>query len=372
MPRISIAKQNQQFGYKLLIIALTVIIIFGAWYTYERFTKPDDGMKEAVEGIEHHEQEDQVQMIPGDDLRAHKEFLKLAAEQLMKNGYQEQAIADNYIFYNLENDTEMNLEEAKNFWNGFASTNGAILEDTIKYEVLGNGVKIIFQTENYQGEGKYFRRQLAFEGFENDQKLLLSEDLLGKSGEKEQVDTLGVGDTLPNNLELKGYYNEQVSAINLTDKFAENGQAQATAMAKGKWKLLFFYPADFTTVCPTECLALREFYSAFESLNTEVFGISTDPVSIHKAWVDYYFGPLPYPLLADTNHKLASLFDFWSEEEGVAIRGTVIVNPENKIVYISAQENNTGRSIEEYIRILTAIQTPGLKTENWHAGESTL
>ncbi|MGL5831181.1 MAG: redoxin domain-containing protein, partial [Candidatus Altimarinota bacterium] len=144
------------------------------------------------------------------------------------------------------------------------------------------------------------------------------------------------------------------------------------AIAKGKWKLLFFYPADFTTVCPTECLALKEFYSAFESLNTEVIGISTDPVNIHKAWVAYYFGPLPYPLLADTNHKLASMFDFWSEEEGVALRGTVILNPENKIVFMSAQENNTGRNVEEYIRMLTAIQTPGLKTEDWQAGESTL
>lgn len=372
MPRISIAKKHQQFGYKLLIIALTVIIIFGAWYTYERFTKPDDGMREAVEGIEHHEQEENVQMIPGDDLRAHKEFLKLAAEQLMKDGYQDQAIAEDYVFYNLENDRELNLAEAKTFWTNFNAANGAILPGSIKYEVLGNGVKIIFETEKYQGEGKYFRRQLAFEGFENDQKLLLKEDVLSKSAEEEKVDTLAVGDILPNNLELKGYFNEQVSAINLTDKVGESGQAEATAMAKGKWKLLFFYPADFTTVCPTECIALREFYSAFENLNTEVFGISTDPVSIHKAWVDYYFGPLPYPLLADTNHKLADLFDFWSEEEGVVLRGTVIVNPENKIVYASAQENNTGRSIEEYIRILTAIQTPGLKTENWHTGESTL
>jgi peroxiredoxin 2/4 len=359
MPRISIAKKHQQFGYKLLIIALIVVIIFAAWYTYEKFTKPVDGMQEAVQGIEQHEDEQHVEMIPGDDLREHKEFLKLAAEQLMKDGFQENAVAEEYVFHNNIEGEVLNLEEAKTAWENFIAENGEVLSESIKYEVLGNGVKIVFKTADYQGENQFFRRHLVFEGFETDQKLLLIEDVLSQSREAEKTDTLGVGETLPSDLQFKGYFDKQISDIDLND-------------TDGKWKLLFFYPADFTTVCPTECLALKEFYPEFKNLNTEVYGISTDPVNVHKAWVDYYFGPMPYALLADPDHKLASMFDFWSEKEGVALRGTAILNPENQIVFMSAQENNTGRSIEEYLRMLIAIQTPGLKVENWQAGESTL
>src|SRR5690606_3663321 len=147
-----------------------------------------------------------------------------------------------------------------------------------------------------------------------------------------------VGDTLPANIRLKGYMDGQISNFNLTNLVSENGETEGLAAANGKWKLLFFYPADFTTVCPTECLEMKEFYEDFEKVNTEIFGVSTDPVNIHKAWIDYYFGPMPYPLLADTDRKLTNMFNFWSEDEGVALRGTVILNPENKIVFISAQE----------------------------------
>ncbi|MGL5831320.1 MAG: hypothetical protein ACRCZE_04195, partial [Candidatus Altimarinota bacterium] len=242
MPRLSIAKKHQQFGYKLLIIALMVVIIFGVWYTYEKFTKPTDGMQEAVVGIEQHESEAHVEMIPGDDLRSHKEFLKLAAEQLMKDGYQESAVSESYVFYNnLEDGVEMNLEDATAFWDEFTRANGAILPESIKYEVLGNGVKIIFKTEKFQGENEYFRRQLAFEGFEDDQKLLLVEDVLNQRVEAEKIDSLGVGESLPNNLALKGYFNGQLETINLTDKLGADGEIEEQAIAKGKWKLLFFY-----------------------------------------------------------------------------------------------------------------------------------
>ena len=102
----------------------------------------------------------------------------------------------------------------------------------------------------------------------------------------------------------------------------------------GKWSVFFFYPADFTFVCPTELEDLGALYDKFQEANCEIYAVSCDTHFAHKAWHDASenIKNLPYPMLADPTHKLADIFDVYIEEEGVAERGSFIVNPEGKIV----------------------------------------
>lgn len=106
-------------------------------------------------------------------------------------------------------------------------------------------------------------------------------------------------------------------------------------MKKGKWTVLFFYPMDFTFVCPTEITAISDRYDEFEDLDAEVIGVSTDTIHTHLAWIntprdDNGLGQLKYPLAADTNHTVSRDYGVLIEEEGVALRGLYIINPEGE------------------------------------------
>ncbi|WP_137791640.1 peroxiredoxin [Bacillus sp. E(2018)] len=148
-------------------------------------------------------------------------------------------------------------------------------------------------------------------------------------------------------------------------------------MEDGKWTVLFFYPMDFTFVCPTEITALSDRYSEFEDLDAEVIGVSTDTVHTHLAWIntnreDNGLGELNYPLAADTNHRVSRDYGVLIEEEGVALRGMFIINPEGEMMYQVVFHNNIGRDADETLRVLQALQTGGLCPANWKPGQKTL
>ncbi|MGV3464246.1 MAG: peroxiredoxin [Heyndrickxia sp.] len=148
-------------------------------------------------------------------------------------------------------------------------------------------------------------------------------------------------------------------------------------MKNDKWTVLFFYPMDFTFVCPTEITALSDSYDAFEDLDAEVIGVSTDTVHTHLAWIktdrkDNGLGDLNYPLAADHNHKVSRDYGVLIEEEGVALRGLFIINPEGELMYQVVNHNNIGRSVDETLRVLQALQTGGLCPANWKPGQATL
>ena len=148
-------------------------------------------------------------------------------------------------------------------------------------------------------------------------------------------------------------------------------------MSKGKWTILFFYPMDFTFVCPTEITAISERFEEVKNLDAEVIGVSTDTIHTHKAWIntplsENGLGELNYPLAADTNHEVSRKYGVLIEEEGIALRGLFIICPKGELKYAVVHHNDIGRDVDEVLRVLQALQTGGLCPANWKPGQKTL
>ncbi|MBP1993587.1 peroxiredoxin [Paenibacillus eucommiae] len=146
---------------------------------------------------------------------------------------------------------------------------------------------------------------------------------------------------------------------------------------KGKWLVLFFYPLDFTFVCPTEITALSDASAQFRDLKTEILGVSTDSKHSHRAWIntpvnDNGLGKLNFPLAADLTKSVARDYGVLIEEEGIALRGLFIIDPEGELKYQVVNHNDVGRSVEETLRVLQALQSGGLCPINWKPGDKTL
>ena len=126
----------------------------------------------------------------------------------------------------------------------------------------------------------------------------------------------------------------------------------------GKWSVFFFYPADFTFVYPTELEDLQNNYEKFKEIGCEIYSVSTDTHFVHKAWHDHSekISKITYPMLADPTHALSKDFEVLIEADGIAERGTFIVNPEGKIVVYEINAGNVGRNAEELLRKLQACQ----------------
>lgn len=126
----------------------------------------------------------------------------------------------------------------------------------------------------------------------------------------------------------------------------------------GKWSVFFFYPADFTFICPTELEDLANKYEDFHALGCEIYAVSTDSHFVHKAWHDASdrIKKINYPMLADPTHALAKDFEVLIEADGMAERGTFIVNPEGKIVGYEVTAGNVGRNADELLRKVQACQ----------------
>ncbi len=147
----------------------------------------------------------------------------------------------------------------------------------------------------------------------------------------------------------------------------------------GKWSVFFFYPADFTFVCPTELGDLADSYAQFQEIGCEIYSVSTDTHFVHKAWADTTetIGKIKYPMLADPTGALTRFFDVMIEEEGIALRGTFIVNPEGEIKAYEVHDNGIGRNADELLRKLQAAQFVAAHGDQvcpakWQPGAETL
>lgn len=145
----------------------------------------------------------------------------------------------------------------------------------------------------------------------------------------------------------------------------------------GKWTVLFFYPMDFTFVCPTEITAMSDRNGEFQDLGAEVIGVSTDTIHTHLAWIntdrkENGIGQLNFPLAADHNQQVSRDYGVLIEEDGIALRGLFIINPEGELQYQVVNHNNIGRSVDETLRVLQALQSGGLCPVNWQPGQKTL
>ncbi len=146
---------------------------------------------------------------------------------------------------------------------------------------------------------------------------------------------------------------------------------------KGKWLVLFFYPLDFTFVCPTEITALSDAADVFNDLDCEILGVSTDSKFSHRAWINTArdangLGKLNFPLAADLTHKVSRDYGVLIEEEGIALRGLFIIDPEGELKYQVVNHNDVGRSVDETLRVLQALQSGGLCPANWKPGQKQL
>jgi len=140
---------------------------------------------------------------------------------------------------------------------------------------------------------------------------------------------------------------------------------------KGKWVVLFFYPLDFTFVCPTEIKEFSKHSAEFEQLNAKVLGASTDSIYSHKAWIESELGELAYPLLSDITKKVSADYDVL-HDDSLSLRGTFIIDPEGLVRWMVVSDLGTGRSVKETLRSLAALQTGELCQVEWHLGEKTL
>lgn len=141
---------------------------------------------------------------------------------------------------------------------------------------------------------------------------------------------------------------------------------------KGKWLVLFFYPLDFTFVCPTEITAYSKRIAEFNELGAEVLGASVDSEHSHKAWINTDLGPINFPLASDMTKKVSMDYGILMEDEGIALRGLFIINPEGVLQYSVVHDLNIGRSVDETLRVLKALQTGGLCPIDWDAGDELL
>jgi peroxiredoxin (alkyl hydroperoxide reductase subunit C) len=151
------------------------------------------------------------------------------------------------------------------------------------------------------------------------------------------------------------------------------------ASLKGKWSVMFFYPADFTFVCPTELGDMADLYPEFQKLGVEVYGVSTDTHFTHKAWHDTSetIGKIKYPMIGDPTGTITRNFGVMIEEAGLAERGTFVMDPQGKIQIIEINAGGVGRDASELLRKIKAAQYvashPGeVCPAKWKEGDKTL
>ncbi|MFA6495126.1 MAG: alkyl hydroperoxide reductase subunit C [Candidatus Paceibacterota bacterium] len=166
--------------------------------------------------------------------------------------------------------------------------------------------------------------------------------------------------------EADAYYQDDIKKVKLSDY-------------KGKWVMLIFYPADFTFVCPTELEDAAHHYEAFQKLNAEIMSVSTDTAWVHKAWHDNSAAikKVQYPMIADPTGNIARQFGVYIDDEGVALRGTFIIDPDGVLKTVEIHDNNIGRSVDEALRKLEAAQfvrehKGNVCPANWQPGKDTL
>ncbi len=175
--------------------------------------------------------------------------------------------------------------------------------------------------------------------------------------------------------------------LTVGDRFPEYALQAAVSLDKGRefqeitdqsypdqWKVVFFWPMDFTFVCPTEIAAFGRRARDFADRDAQVLGVSTDTHFVHLAWRRQHedLRELPFPMLADTKRELASALGVLHKQDGVALRATFIVDPAGIIRHVSVNDLSVGRNVDETLRTLDALQTDELCPCNWQKGQPTL
>lgn len=140
---------------------------------------------------------------------------------------------------------------------------------------------------------------------------------------------------------------------------------------RGKWVVLFFYPLDFTFICPTEITAFSDAYEKFQEMNTEVISMSVDSVHSHKAWKKE-LGDIKFGMLSDMTKEISRMYGVLIENEGISLRGAFVIDPDGILKMSVIHDNSVGRNVDEIIRVVQACQTGELCPIGWTPGKQTL
>ncbi len=169
-----------------------------------------------------------------------------------------------------------------------------------------------------------------------------------------------VGERTPDFSQATAYHNSIFKKVSLSDY-------------QKKWLVFFFYPRDFTFVCPTEIEGFADLEKEFEEAGAKILACSTDSEWSHKNWfeTDERLKKVKYPVIADTTHEISSAYNILGKD-GASQRGTFIIDPEGILRLITISDNSVGRSIKETLRVLKALQTGELCPIEWEPGEATL
>jgi peroxiredoxin (alkyl hydroperoxide reductase subunit C) len=175
---------------------------------------------------------------------------------------------------------------------------------------------------------------------------------------------LTIGDQFPS------FTAKAVVSLERGKEFADLSQGSF----EGKWKVYFFWPKDFTFVCPTEIAAFGKLDREFTDRDAQLLGVSTDSEFVHLAWRKDHpdLKNLPFPMIADIKRQLSQDLGILDKQEGVALRATFIVDPQNVIRFVSVNDLSVGRNPAEVLRVLDALQTDELCPCNWQKGQNTL
>jgi alkyl hydroperoxide reductase subunit AhpC len=171
---------------------------------------------------------------------------------------------------------------------------------------------------------------------------------------------------------------DQLPAFDLTAVVSLDKGKEFTQITEkshpGKWQVLFFWPMDFTFVCPTEIAAFGKKNSDFQDRDAQLLGISTDTQFVHLAWRKDHkdLRDLPFPMLADTKRELSTGLGVLHKQDGVPLRATFIVDPQGIIRWASVNDLSVGRNVDEVLRTLDALQTDELCPCNWKPGDDVL
>ncbi len=168
-----------------------------------------------------------------------------------------------------------------------------------------------------------------------------------------------IGKPAPDFTKIKAYHKGEFHDISLSDY-------------RGKWLVLFFYPRDFTFICPTEIKGFGALEGKFNEMKAEILAASTDSEWSHKNWFERDLPDVKYPILADNTHAIAKAYDVYNEEDGLAERGLFIIDPEGVVKYALISSGSVGRSAKETLRVLEALQSGDLCPMDWEQGGATL
>jgi peroxiredoxin (alkyl hydroperoxide reductase subunit C) len=163
---------------------------------------------------------------------------------------------------------------------------------------------------------------------------------------------------------------EKAPEFSLKGIFQGKASEYSLRSYRGRWLVLFFYPADFTFICPTEVAGFNRMADDFRSEKAEILGVSVDSLESHRKWAEE-LGGLKYPLLSDDEKKVSRAYGVLDEKAGVCVRATFIINPAGEISYIVISHTNVGRSVEETLRVLKALRTERLCPSDWQPGGPT-